>query len=140
MPIIVKVVGTFCLEVRLIVIPIEYLTIDGVLMPAPKTYSIDRSDLDSENTTRSLSGIMNRDRVRQGVYKLKITWLIKTTDLIKLTQALTPASMQVKFFDGTTGTYITTKMYAGDRSSSLALQKKNYREMWWEFSCDLIEY
>lgn len=121
-------------------VSIEYLKIDGVLMPAPKTYSIDRSDLDSENTTRSLSGIMNRDRVREGVYKIKATWLVTTTDLIKLTQALTPASMQVRFFDGTTGTYITTKMYAGDRSSTLTLQNKNYKDMWWEFSCDLIEY
>lgn len=118
----------------------EYLRIDGVLMPTPKTYSIDRSDLDSENTTRSLSGVMNRDRVRQGVYKIKATWLITTADLIKLTQALSPASMQVKFFDGTTGMYVTTKMYAGDRSSTLALQKKNYNDIWWEFSCDLIEY
>lgn len=121
-------------------ISIEYLKIDGVLMPAPKTYSIDRSDLDSENTSRSLSGIMNRDRVRQGVYKIKATWLVTTPDLIKLTQALTPASIQVCFFDGTTGKYVTCKMYAGDRSSSLALQKENYKEMWWEFTCDLIEY
>lgn len=136
MPIVVKIIGTFLFGG----LTLEYIRIDGVLMPAPKSYGIDRSDLDSENTSRSLSGIMNRDRVRQGVYKIKASWLVNTIELVKLTQALAPESIQVKFFDGTTGMYVTTKMYAGDRSSTIALQKKNYNETLWEFSCDLIEY
>ena len=45
----------------------------GAFTPVcPSKYSVELSDMDGENSNRSETGYMNRDRVRAGIYKLKL--------------------------------------------------------------------
>ena len=41
------------------------ITIDGVAMSMPNTYSIPMEDLEAGDTARSVSGVLVRNRVRQ---------------------------------------------------------------------------
>lgn len=119
---------------------VTYLRINGVVMPAPQTFKIQKADLDSEKTTRSETGFLKRDRIRANVYKIECSWLIQEADLQKLNMYLSLKEFQAEFYDGTTGNYTICLMYAGDRTSELLLPKNNPSDNWWSFSCNLIEY
>lgn len=47
---------------------------NGVDIVAPKSFKVDVSDLDSEGTKRTTSGIMQRDRLRARVRQVSIDW------------------------------------------------------------------
>lgn len=46
----------------------------GVELIAPKDFKVNVADLDSDKTTRTASGLMNRDRVRARVRSISIDW------------------------------------------------------------------
>lgn len=119
-----------------------FITIDGVDLPAPIPggYKINLGDLDSENSSRSQSGRLHRERIRPNVYKLQITWRVRQETLKKITDAISPASFSCTFFDGTTSGYKTATMYAGDRDSNLMIRKEFDSDNIWELSVSLIEY
>lgn len=120
-----------------------YLKINGVAMPTPKVYSIQRSDLDSDNTTRNEAGELQRDRIRDNTYKVICQWRVKETDLRKLNSALSPEQFTAEIYDGTTGRYLTIqKAYASaDRVSTLVMPDPDTpNNNWWDFACDIIEY
>lgn len=118
----------------------DYITIDNYTVPTPISYEVQRADLDSDETNRSESGYLHRNRIREGVYKVIATWRIPVSQLENLTAALAPASFSARFFDLTTCTYHTCLMYAGDRSASVALGSSEAGEILVDFSCNLIEY
>lgn len=124
-------------------IMIVYLKINGVAMPTPRAYSIQRSDLDSQNTTRSEAGYLQRDRVRANTYKVVYDWRVQERDLQKLNSALSSEEFTAEIYDGTTGAYLTiARAYASaDRTSTLVLPNENDpSQNWWDFKCDIIEY
>jgi len=116
---------------------ITYLTIDGVTMPAPVSVSIAQNDLDSENTTRSEgSGIMVRERIRQGVYQCDYSWSNLTdTELSTIVNAIVPESVQVQFWFGK---YVTTTMYAAGGSAEMTSAPNG--EPRWSYSCTFTEF
>ena len=118
------------------------ITIGSTELPAPVEYTVTLQDIDSENTRRTESGILTRDRVRAGVYKIQATWKVNKTDLKIITDAISPAKFSVTFFDPTTSTSPTKSMYCGDRAGKLVLLKdpNNPGESLWELSTSLIEY
>lgn len=116
------------------------ISIGGTPLPDPVEYSVSLQDLDSENTKRTETGLLSRDRVRAGVYKIQVSWKVKKTDLITITTALSPAKVSVTFFDPTNNGNVTKDMYSGDRSGKLVLMKPNPDDSLWEFSTSLIEY
>ena len=116
------------------------IQINGVDMPPPVEYSVSLQDIDSENTRRTETGVLQRDRVRAGVYKIQVKWLVTKTQLKTITDALKPAKFSVKFFDPTTSTTPTRYMYCGDRNADLVLNKENPDKSLWELSTSLIEY
>ncbi len=118
----------------------DLIKIGGVLMPPPKTYSVSCSDLDSEDSGRSETGIMFRNRVRAGVYKIQAQWRVKSSDLSIIAGAIAPEAFGVQFFDPTTVTQKTCQMYAGDRSCAMVLNDDEAAEAWWDFSVNFIEY
>ena len=81
---------------------IIYLKIDTVEMPAPTGISIQQNDLDSENTTRSVgTGIMHRERIRQGVYQCNYSWKQLTDEeLATIVAAIAPESVDIDFWFG----------------------------------------
>ena len=120
---------------------VTYLKIDGVAMPTPKAYSIQRSDLDSDGTTRDEAGYLKRDRVRANTYKVIYEWRVKETDLQKLNSYLSREKFIAQIYDGTTGGYLNITAYASaDRTSTLVLPEPNPSNNWWDFSCSVIEY
>lgn len=121
---------------------VTYLKINGVAMPTPRAYSIQRSDLDSQNTTRSEAGKLQRDRIRDNTYKVMCEWRVRERDLQKLNSALSPEEFTAQIYDGTTGKYLTiSHAYASaDRVSTLVLPENDPSQNWWDFKCDIIEY
>ena len=95
----------------------EILNIDGTALPAPSTYKVQLSDLDSSGTGRTEDGVLVRERVRGGVAKISAGWAaLSTADCAKVLNATAPDSMTVQYFFGGVR---TAKMYAGDRTADL---------------------
>ena len=114
------------------------ITIGTTPLPDPAEYSVTLQDIDSENTRRTEAGVLTRDRVRAGVYKIQATWKVNKTDLKKITDAVSPAKFSVTFFDPTTSTNPTRDMYVGDRTARL-LHLESGQSLW-ELTLSLIEY
>lgn len=120
---------------------VTYLKINGVAMPTPKAYSIQRSDLDSDGTTRDEAGYLKRDRVRADTYKVICEWRVQEPDLQKLNTYLSKEKFKAEIYDGTTGRYLNLTAYASsDRTSTLVLPEPNPKDNWWDFSCNIIQY
>lgn len=117
------------------------ITIGSTAMPNPYAYNVTRSDLDSENTTRSESGVMLRDRVRAGVYKIEASWKVKRADYKKVVDAVALETFSVTFFDPNSATTKTATMYAGDRVGSLVayLDETKPSDSVWDLTLSLIE-
>src|SRR5690606_39132621 len=110
-------------------------------MPAPSKYSVALQDIDSANTARTETGELVRDRVRAGVYKIGVTWLVVHSQIKTITDAITADKFQVTFFDPTTNSYKTCNIYCGDRAGEQNLYKATAESMsLWELTTSLIEY
>lgn len=116
----------------------KWIRVNNVWLPVPVTYKVQRSDLDSEMSTRNERGVLKRDRIRQGIYKIYTTWKLPIKELSILTNAFEPESFTTYFYDVTSGKYVTAQMYAGDITAEVILPKDN-DETWCEYVCNLIE-
>lgn len=118
------------------------ISINGVDLPTPTEYSVALQDIDSDNTRRTEAGILTRDRVRAGVYKIEVAWKITKAQLKTITDAISPAKFSVTFFDPTTSSTSTKDMYCGDRGGKMmnCFNPAIPGENMWEFSTSLIEY
>jgi len=115
------------------------LTIDGVaISPDPSVYSLPEHDLDSENSGRNELGVLIRDRLRQGVYKIELEWwAISNAELKVILGAIYKPEFPVTFL--TEDGYVTKTMYAGDRSKSLVRYMGDTNKMAWNLKFNLIE-
>lgn len=112
------------------------LKIDGVDMPAPSVFKIPRFDLDSGDTNRNEEGYLQRDRIRQGIFKIELEWKgITSAQLNTIETAIAPASVQVTF-PTATGMQAKT-MYVGDRMVEMVKYQPETR---WNISFNLTEY
>ena len=114
----------------------DVLSINGVALPPPMTYSVEYNDLDSDETGRSEDGKLHRKRVRSNVAKIQVSWEQLTQDKADLIlNAIDPASFSVSYYFGTLK---TATMYAGNRKCKLL--RINYNQPKWDISFDLIEF
>ena len=114
----------------------DFLVIDGVGLPAPNEYKVQLSDLDSSDTGRTEDGTLVRDRVREGVAKISVSWAaVSTPQCAAILQALTPAALNVRYFFGGMR---TARMYAGDRSAELIAAREGQGV--WNVEASLVEY
>ena len=116
------------------------ISIDGVDLPSPSVYRLPRFDMDSSDTTRNELGVLQRDRIRQGIYKIELEWKAITSPQLHLIEmAIEPARVQVKFLTATG--YKTKTMYVGDRFLEMALFcNRKTDDIRWNISFNLIEY
>lgn len=115
------------------------IKIDNVQMPAPSVYRIPEHDLDSENTGRNERGYLQRDRLRQGVFKIEMEWWgVNNNTLATLMNAIKPSKVSVEFL--TESGYKTKQMYVGDRSKELVRYMGDTNKMAWNVSFNLTEY
>lgn len=104
------------------------LVVGGVILPNPSSYSRDDSDIDSSNSKRSESGILNREVVRAGVKTITASWdNLRLSQLRSMLQAVSGVSLEVTFFDITaTGTTSTATMYvSGAKTYDIYLVNKD---------------
>lgn len=115
------------------------LILDGVTIhPDPSVYSLPEQDLDSENSGRNELGVMIRDRLRQGMYKIELEWFALTNSELKtILGAISKAEFNATFL--TEDGYVTKKMYAGDRGKSLIRYMGDTNKMRWNLKFNLIE-
>ena len=114
----------------------DILKINGTALPAPNSYRVQLSDLDSEDTGRTEDGHLVRQRVRAGVAKLSVSWAALSTEQCALILNATAADrFEVSYFFGTIRTAF---MYAGDRTADLKAAHNGQGV--WEVTMNLIEY
>ena len=112
------------------------LSIDGVQLPAPMTYSVEYSDLDSDDTGRSEDGLLHRVRIRAGVAKIKVSWeQLDTATLDSILNAIAPESLSVTYYFGVQK---TATMYASAQSCDV--RRINGGKAKWNLSFNLIEF
>ena len=105
--------------------------------PTPTKYSLDISDIDSEDTGRGETGYMSRERVRAGVYKLALTFTnITSEDVLEMKNAISSEEIEVELFDGST---INVKMYVGNRTLDLK-SVDDEANCFWDMSFNLTEF
>lgn len=117
---------------------LSYFTINGVNVTQPIEVVYNRYDLDSEDSFRSLSGEMQRDRVATKI-KLECRWnALTATQMSQLLQAMDDVFFNINYFDPYQGSYVTKTFYVGDRSApvySIAGGKVIFKS----FSANFIE-
>ena len=115
------------------------INIDGVDLPSPSSFKIPRSDIDSDGTGRNELGVLQRDRIRQGLYKIELEWKgITSSQLQIIEDAIEPAEINVTF--PTPQGLQTKKMYAGDRNIEMLRYNDDTDKILWNISFNLIEY
>lgn len=118
------------------------ITIDGVSLPKPTKYNISMSDLDSAESSRNEEGVLTRNRIRQGVTKVELAFIVSNTQAAKILALVEPEKVIVECYDPRSSEPRTFEAYAGDRSCVLKVYTPNMPRsaMLWEVSFNLIEY
>lgn len=108
-----------------------------VVLPAEITYT--RTDIDSENSFRSITCELQRDRI--GVKrKLECQWSgLSGDELSSILQAMDNVFFVVQFVDPYLNDTDFMVCYVGDRSPVMALYDENNQAIYESFSCSLIE-
>lgn len=118
------------------------IAIEGVLLPYPTKYLVSMSDLDNSDTTRNEAGVLVRNRLRQGVTKIELSFIIKGKDASWVLDLVVPDKVRVDYFDPRLFVTRTIDAYVGDRSCNLQayVDGMAIEDMLWEVSFNLIEY
>lgn len=121
---------------------ITLLTVGGTPLPNPQVggYNISLNDGDGENSGRSESFEMTRERIRANMYTIGCNWIVNGADLEVITTAVAPATFSVTFFDPLTGAQKTGTFYAGNpRTGKLLKLGETTEESMWQLSFNLIQ-
>ena len=95
---------------------VTMLKINNIVVPQPSTMKYNRIDYDSEDSFRSMSGDMVRDRIATKV-KLECTWNYLTQDEAhKLLDAVKCTFFHVQYIDPFENKWVDKVMYVGDRT------------------------
>lgn len=114
------------------------ISIDGVDLPAPIRFKPPNMDIDSSDSNRNELGIMQRDRIRQGVYKIELAWeKLTSSELHLIKTSIEPAEINVTM-PSEIG-FITKRMYAGDRDIDMVAYNEDYNKILWNISFNLTE-
>lgn len=117
----------------------HFFTINGVNVTQPAEVTYNRYDLDSEDSFRSLSGEMQRDRVTVKV-KLDCRWNALTAQqMSQLLRAMDDVFFDINYFDPHDGQYITKTFYVGDRSAPVYSMVAGGGIIFKSFSANFIE-
>ena len=117
------------------------LTVGGTALPTPTSYTVTRNDLDGSGTQRSENGTLHRDRIRGGIYTVEVGWeSLSVSELAALTAALSPAGIEVRFFDLTTCSHVTAQMYAANPTAEVTTPADNTTDMRCSYSVSLIQF
>lgn len=115
------------------------VNLDGVDLPSPFSYKIPNMDLDSSDTNRNELGVLQRDRIRQGVFKVELEYNgITSSSLALIKSAIKPSKLNAKIM--TEVGIVEKEMYAGDRNIEMVKFDNDYNKIRWNISFNLTEY
>lgn len=102
-----------------------------VIAKYPIKFTVTVLDLDdSEASVRTLDGTLNRNRI---AVKRQIEMefsALKWSEISSILQAMQSEFFDFYYPDPMIGTYVTYKMYVGNRPAPVAIEKNG--ELWWE--------
>ena len=118
------------------------LFVDGQYFPGPSKYNVLLSDLDRPDTSRNEKGELIRNRIRQGVTKIELSFIVSGWQAQVMMKCIEPAQVRVKFYDPRQNTYREADMYVGDRSCSMKkyMPDDTASDILWDVSFNLVEY
>ena len=92
------------------------ITINNVNLPTPSEYNVTISDLDAEGQRPITAGILHRKRIRSGVLKIELTYLLKDMpNIATVLNMIQPETITVALYDPVGGQIASKTMYAGDK-------------------------
>ena len=116
-----------------------YFKINGHDVPQPAEVTYQRYDLDSEESFRSLSGEMQRDRVAVKV-KLDCRWnALTTSQMSKLLSEMQDVFFPITYWDPLENNHVTKTFYVGDRSAPVYSMVAGGGIIFKSFSANFIE-
>ena len=118
------------------------ISINGTKLPYPTKYQVGLSDLDSSDTSRTESGKLVRNRVRQGVTKIELSFIVEGSKVAPMLALVEPAKVKVDYFDPRSSKSRSINAYVGDRSCNVMRYDaaQSVDRILWEVSFNLIEY
>lgn len=106
---------------------------------APSAYSVKHADVDVDSS-RSMSGYMNRNRVRGNVVTITCTWNKLTwEELVKLTEATNGSSINVSYLDPSSKG-LAEGIFYRDANIEYTLLSYTETEAYWSTTLNLVEY
>ncbi len=123
----------------------DLVTIAGTPLPTPSFYSGNTSTL--VDSGRNSEGKMIGAVIRDDVAKVELSWKYLTVEqwanICKLFKASEGGAFvnDVRFFDQTTGLYVTRQMYVNDRKANMFRRHPETLEVlgWLDCKLNLIE-
>lgn len=117
----------------------EFIKINGAALPAPTTCTISEYDIDSASSGRGESAHMFRERIRENVCKIDLSWNGASPEAAKaIRAAIADAFFEVSVWF--LGKERTMTMYAGDRSYNPHFTDNNGEKLErWDISFSLTE-
>jgi len=92
------------------------IKINNVDLPTPSEYNITISDLDAEGQRAITTGVLHRKRIRSGILKIELTYLLKDMpNISSILNMIQPETLTVSLYDPVGGQIASKTMYAGDK-------------------------
>ena len=114
------------------------LSINGVEIPSPDSYSVTISDLDA-SANRSANGTLFRDRIAVK-RTIEIGWtLLSSAELSTVLQAVSPVFFSVIYLDPQLNALKSGTFYVSDRPQSIAVKQSDGSYKWRNVSFSLVE-
>jgi len=114
------------------------ITVDGVEIPCPSTFTWGLNDVSASDAGRTDDTIMHKNRIGQK-RKIGLAWIIKSwEDTARILQAFNPEYVMVRYPDMMSGQYETREFYVGDRSAPVKFWLAGRKRIE-QISFDIIE-
>jgi len=108
---------------------IEYLKINGDLLPFPDSYEVSLSSVESDSSGETEAGTKQYDVVRQGVVDISVSFTVTASWLKRLTFWSKQNKLTVQYFDTDSLSLKETEMYITDFKAKLE-KDTSYKGLW----------
>ncbi|MCM1335311.1 MAG: hypothetical protein NC084_12860 [Bacteroides sp.] len=113
---------------------------DGEWFPGIASYSADLEDIDADDTARSETGKLIRNRLRAKVIKLSVTHKLDGDRVAKVARDIGDATVELTVFcpasEAAEEGYVTAEFYVSKISSRMIVLSE---KSWWEVSYNAIQ-
>ncbi len=107
----------------------EYIKINGVLLPFPRSYDVALEDAEAESSGETEAGTIQRDVVRHGIVTIELAYAVSAGWLKTLTSFSKQDRLSVEYFDTETLDLKTTSMYMEGFKAKLE-KDTSYKGLW----------